>query len=234
MRNTSPELGDHLASISRFLSRPLVSTLFAFHPNDLGQSLFSTPPEWDEWWDWPGNLYDDNQAPEQDPWLILLRYYESCLSGHKPSAQTSLIPPVLQSLISDACELALPRDIGKVYPGHASTSTTVHHPHDHKAQRLPGMSLKKAHEVAQLVGYIGTLMSPGSPMCNIRHVVDIGAGQVRRFMEDCNVNFLTNTDLCLRRHTCLGRYVINYTSMSLRSTGAPSRLRVPLERMPPR
>lgn len=185
MHNTSPGcLADRLRSISSFLSRPLVSTLFAFHPNDLAQSLFRPPPEWQEWWDWPGHLCDNHQpeGPEQqDPWLILLRYYESCLSGHKPSDRASLIPPNLRSLISDASQLALPRDVGQLYPNHRSTDKPPHYPRESETKHLPGMSPKKAHEVAHLVAHLATLMSPGSPLCDIHHVVDIGAGQVRRF-----------------------------------------------------
>ncbi|KAM5533123.1 hypothetical protein V8D89_013171 [Ganoderma adspersum] len=181
MHNTSlGSLGDRLRSISSFLSRPLVSTLFAFHPNDLGHSLFLPPPEWQEWWDWPVDLSNGHQPqrPDQeDPWLLLLRYYESCLSGHEPSNQTSLIPPILRSLISDACELALPRDIGQLYPNRRPTSKSPHHPRQSESNHLPGMSPKKAHEVAHLVAHLATLMSPGSPLCDIRHVVDIGAGQ---------------------------------------------------------
>ncbi|KAI1793224.1 hypothetical protein LXA43DRAFT_885717 [Ganoderma leucocontextum] len=216
MHNTSHS---HLASISRFLSRPLVSTLFAFHPNDLGESLFSPPSEWEEWWDWPGEVCDGQHGPEQeDPWLVLLRYYESCLSGHEPAEQASLIPPVLRSLISDACKLALPRDIGQVYPGHRSTSQTPHHPRDPKTQVLPlGMSPKKAHEVAQVVGYLGTLMSPGSSMCSIRHVVDIGAGQVRRFMEKRNA-YLSRV---LRDQ--LGLHVLALDSSEVQTQGAARR-----------
>lgn len=230
MQDTPPSpTGDHLASISRFLSRPLVHTLFAFHPNDLGQPLFSPPLEWEEWWHWPGEICDGQRKQEQqDAWLILLRYYESCLSGREPSDQASLIPPVLRSLISDACKLALPRDIGQVYPSHVSTSKISHYPLDPKIQCSRGMSPKKAHEVAQVAGYLGTLISPGSSMCSIQHAVDIGAGQVRRFTPERNMKY-EMTDFCSHRHTCLGRYVISCTYTSLHSIGAKCSLKGLLE-----
>ena len=179
-------LRDRLASISSFLSRPLVSTLFAFHPNHLGQSVFSPPQEWQEWWDWSAHLRDGHQpdGQGQEPWLILLRYYESCLSGCQPSSQRSDIPPTLRVLISDASQLALPRDIGHLYPNHPSPSKSFPHPPTPETgpKPSPGMSPKKSHEVACLVAYLATLMSPGSPLYGIRHAVDVGAGQVRRLL----------------------------------------------------
>lgn len=220
MHNTSPDdsLAHRLRSISSFLSRPLVSTLFAFHPNDLGQSLFLPPPEWHEWWDWPRDLCNGHQPEgtgQEEPWLLLLRYYNSCLSGHESSDLASLLPPILRSLISDASKLALPREVGRLYPNHRSTSKFQRHPHQSDTNHLPGMSPKKAHEVAHLVTHLGALISPGSPLCGIQHVVDIGAGQVRRFTQDLNFKLESDPHFCFHRDTCPGSYAINCISMSL-------------------
>ncbi|TBU45842.1 methyltransferase domain-containing protein [Dichomitus squalens] len=176
---------DQLTSISHFLSQPLVSTLFHYHPNNLGQSSFDPPPEWEGWWDWAGGECEAEVGTElDDPWLLLLKYYNSRVSGHECSDKTSSVPPILRSLINDACRLALPRDIGHVYPDGRCSITQL--PNDLKSQALPGMSPKKAHEVVQMVGFLETLLSFQSSLGSLNHVVDIGAGQayVSRMLRD--------------------------------------------------
>ena len=176
MADPLSRVADHLASITQFLSQPLITSLFQTHPNDLGRSSFQPPAEWEEWWNWAGDT--DEDGTRDDPLLLLSEYYNSRLSEHQSSSNTvPSIPPHLRSLIDDACRLALSRDIGRVYP---ASSIALQPSSELKAHALPGMSPKKAHEVLQMAGFLETLLSSRSTLGTIRHVVDIGAGQVRR------------------------------------------------------
>ena len=169
---------NHLSAITQFLGSPLVSSLFALHPNDLGRASFKPPEEWQEWWSWAGAHIEEGC---EDPWVLLLRYYDACRLQDDLSINTfPSIPPSLCSLISDAASLALPRQLGRIhYPSGNWFDEDICSSASEKRPTLPGMSPKKAHEVVQMSGCIYRLLSLSQALRDVEHAVDIGAGQVR-------------------------------------------------------
>lgn len=182
-----------LQEILDFICHPLVRTIYAIHPNDLGTLSFDPPIEWRDWWDWAGNCDSDlgieeHQHPEtpkadsEHLSLNLLQYYDSCSTSSVPRrTYGELIPPALRSLINDTCKLSLPRDVGRrlASGGSPSDYTTIPSGQGANTHSLPGMSPKKAHEVVEMARFIQSLL-PSTPLFgNIKHAVDIGAGQVR-------------------------------------------------------
>ncbi|KAI0350340.1 hypothetical protein OH77DRAFT_1463847 [Trametes cingulata] len=175
-----------LSGLIEFLSDPLVSSLFRTHPNELGTSSFNRPDEWGDWWDWAAEgTEDDRISGLEEPWLLLLRYYDSCLSSNDsevPTVAAVSIPQVLQRLIWNASRLAVPRNPGQTifssvegqYRVHLAQPSSADPPSLSSTGTLRGMSPKKAHEVAQMSELIGSILNLDP---SIKHVVDVGAGQ---------------------------------------------------------
>ncbi|KAI0770455.1 methyltransferase domain-containing protein [Fomes fomentarius] len=180
-----------LQEILDLIRHPLVRTIYAIHPNDLGTLSFDPPIEWREWWDWAGNCDSDLGIEEQQHletpkadskhlWLNVLHYYDSRSTSSVPRrTYGELIPPALRSLINDTCKFSLPRDVGRRLATGDSRSdyTAIPSGQGASTHSLPGMSPKKAHEVLEMARFIQALL-PSTPLSgNIKHAVDIGAGQ---------------------------------------------------------
>ncbi|OSD02416.1 hypothetical protein PYCCODRAFT_1435416 [Trametes coccinea BRFM310] len=191
---------DHLDSLVNFLSDPLVSSLFASHPNDLGTASFQPPGEWDSWWSWAaGGTHSEEDSDGGELWTRLIQYYDFCRSSDTSASATMVdeierlpvpfqgIPPSLRSLIGTASHLAVKREPGHViYPPSSDDMSQLHvrqkdRPgdgmHSVSANALRGMSPKKAHEVVQMSSFIGELLGNCSALSDVDHVVDVGAGQ---------------------------------------------------------
>ncbi|KAI0366944.1 hypothetical protein BV20DRAFT_971250 [Pilatotrama ljubarskyi] len=184
----SSEACGRLAELVDFLSDPLIHSLFRIHPNELGNSSFDPPLEWANWWDWAGEETRDRENPSVlDPWLLLLQYYDSCRSNDAAEVspdKASALPQVLQSLVQDACRLAVPRDVGRaIFPSENPWRYDLEGPIKGNSLSvappdvLPGMSPKKAHEVMQMSDFIGNMLKSDPPLSSTKYAVDIGAGQ---------------------------------------------------------
>ncbi|KAI0754664.1 methyltransferase domain-containing protein [Daedaleopsis nitida] len=170
------------------LDQPLIRTLFETHPNHLGTSSFELPEEWSSWWDWAGSSSAETPSVDSDrdsqkceaPWIRLLRH--SSRSGQSSVAGQD-IPLDLRSLIEDANRRVIPRNIGQTLPH------VEHQPYSNSArsvsdpatcpQHSSGMSPKKSHEVVEMSSFIRhfLLSTKHSSTIDMKHVVDIGAGQ---------------------------------------------------------
>ncbi|CDO74570.1 hypothetical protein BN946_scf184771.g6 [Trametes cinnabarina] len=203
----------HLESLVDFLSEPLVTSLFAWHPNDLGSASFQPPDEWQGWWLWAGGEMHgerDHDAHASDPWMLLLRYYDSCRRiSDETIAGSSLrlpegfqtIPAPLRSLMQNASTLASPRQRGHIiYPEPGGADQTLahtafsSHENDHRrVDAFRGMSPKKAHEVAEMTSFIRAMTIDFPSISDIRMAVDVGAGQgylSRALRDDCGLHVL--------------------------------------------
>ena len=141
-----------MQAISELLASPFVSSLLLTHPNDVHPSAI--PPSWHRWWEWAASL---STVPH---WVGLIQYYIS------NKAEIPL-PEDIQRLLDNVRHLQLPRNpvpFTSIPAGRYS---------------LAGMSPKKVHEVVRMTSYVKHLLAANSRLRNIRHVVDIGAGQVR-------------------------------------------------------
>ncbi|KAI0655490.1 methyltransferase domain-containing protein [Cubamyces menziesii] len=182
---------DQLLEYARFLSEPLVSSLLALHPNDLGSASFEPPGEWNDWWDWAGgevhHTSEDSTSVSEDPWLLLLKYYDLCrLSNSCSNGAAELspdydaIPGSLRTVVRKASLLAATREPGSTIFSSARSSLLVGTLHQQRASTeymLPGMSPKKAHEVIMMSSFIGELLQSSTSLSSINHIVDVGAGQ---------------------------------------------------------
>ncbi|KAI0325051.1 hypothetical protein GY45DRAFT_1287903, partial [Cubamyces sp. BRFM 1775] len=183
---------DQLLEYVRFLSAPLVSSLLALHPNDLGAATFDPPVEWESWWDWAcGDVHDTSEDPtplSDDPWLQLLKYYDSCRltnSGSNGASEQSprddaMIPQDLRTVVQKASQLAATREPGTTIFSSAGSSLldgALFEKHVSAECTLPGMSPKKAHEVVTMSNFIGELLQSNVSLSGINHIVDVGAGQ---------------------------------------------------------
>lgn len=155
------------------------------------------------------NIRTDVESEEQshNKWLLLLRYYLE--PNARPLAGAfSSIPSDLKSLVDNARHLQIAREPGPLtalgspfsvdlsdvhsrikdvkstapLPTASQRSDTAKEGNiscgDQDESRLRGMSPKKAHEVSRMTRYITRLLS--SPeLQGVKHVVDVGAGQVR-------------------------------------------------------
>ncbi|KAI0051058.1 hypothetical protein FA95DRAFT_378509 [Auriscalpium vulgare] len=144
-----------------FLESHLVKSILSVHPNSLCAICprFPVPEEWasESWWDWAS-------APSSEvKWLLLLRAYMG-----EDTQDMRVIPPVLMSLISAARSQRLHR---------SPLLITRTGPANQGRESLPGMSPKKAHEVTRMGAYILHLTTSRPGLTNVKHVVDIGAGQ---------------------------------------------------------
>lgn len=126
-----------------FLSSPHVASIFIYHPNWVVAN--GPRPEWQDWWDWA--------AREPDRWKRIVEG-SSDLDGY------------LQSLLSEAQSLALPRDSG---------DRPMDALQDGNGFLPVGMSPKKAHEVRRMSAFVGKAVREAQP--ETRRIVDVGAGQ---------------------------------------------------------
>ncbi|KAH9849506.1 methyltransferase domain-containing protein [Lenzites betulinus] len=171
-----------LTDLSNFLTEPLASSLFQFHPNDLATSSFQPPTLWTDWWDWAGDTSSD---AGKDPWLSLMHYYDlhrpfqTRTDGHEWDSLQDTIPASLRLLIDDARRLALSREAGHTVFPQAETQPRYVRPCDSEstASPLPGMSPKKSHEVNQMAHLVDSVLQSDPALSNVRHIVDVGAGQ---------------------------------------------------------
>ncbi|KAI9064648.1 hypothetical protein FKP32DRAFT_1591271 [Trametes sanguinea] len=189
---------DALDPLVNFLSDPLVSSLFASHPNDLGSASFQPPDEWDTWWSWAaGGSQHEDTSDGDELWTLLIRYYDFCRSsdattredeGERLPEPFQAIPPSLRSLIGTASHVAVNREPGHVI--YLPSACGVSQSHARRlnsrpreglegiaAHSLRGMSPKKAHEVVQMSSFIADLKRDCASLSDVDRVVDVGAGQ---------------------------------------------------------
>lgn len=193
---------DSLHSVHAFLCTPIVNELLTTHPNWLCQNAEShtLSSEISSWLEWAGERphgYSTANGPQVLPpvgehkWLLLLRYYThpSC---DGLSDLYSTIPADLRELLDATRRLRLSREPGPARflasscPQNA-TREAVYQSVDYESSgieapdyaRMVGMSPKKAHEVVRMTAYTSRLLCSSPSLRTIRHVVDVGAGQVR-------------------------------------------------------
>lgn len=156
------------------IASPLAASVYGTHPNTLGSLLVDDkailiPQEWNDWWQWSGK--------RENAWRTLVKFGTSPIglpsdAGNPVNGQTdsSSPPKDLVRLLSDARTLSLPRqpDTELTLRGDLSISRT-------------GMSAKKYHEVSRMTSLVLDLLDTLREQhhTEVRHVVDIGAGQVR-------------------------------------------------------
>lgn len=181
-----------VAELVNLLSAPIALSLLGTHPNDIGahlnahlneeQSIRSIPDAWRTWWLWA------DKCPNS--WERLIAFNDFCQGrrGEDPADSTFLdleFPDELRKLIQRIDHITLPR-YANVTPLTYENSTLE--------SKLPpkkispkGMSPKKLHEVNRLMAYILYLLDHIYKITGmkVKHVVDIGAGQVRTCEKLC-------------------------------------------------
>jgi hypothetical protein len=158
-----------------FLSSPLVSSINHCHPNDLGGHIsplvsnhskpsFQLPATWDAWWDWA--------ASERDKWHKIIKFCRVLRYPSEESTSQSLdIPAPIQAFLSDSASVSLPRD----------PETFSHRLEGGLNGKVSQVSQKKHHEVTRMSSYVFRMLDRMQNECGleVKHVVDIGSGQVR-------------------------------------------------------
>jgi hypothetical protein len=143
-----PEIYTYAAACIKFLSSGPVSALLECHPNDI--AIHGPRPEWQAWWQWA--------ATGRARWKNLVPGWGSHSLDSGPG-----VPKQLELMLETADQLTLPR--------------TLNHRLTPEGQApLRGMSPKKSHEVLQMSAFIRSMLF--ETRIGIRHVVDVGAGQV--------------------------------------------------------
>lgn len=90
-----------------------------------------------------------------------------------------VVPAHLRGMIGTIKTWQLVRAQGHHVVPSCSATVEPPSPWPHGSEILsPGMSPKKSHEVASMVSFITELLGSSDDMRNIKHVVDVGAGQV--------------------------------------------------------
>ena len=169
-----------LKELVLFLSRPDIALLFSLHPNTTVALDFSPPDSWLSWWDWAGEISHDASADQNPKWQLLWRYYvqDTPSDGH----DFVHIPIPLREYLRHTRRLQLVRNQGveatiqgyRCLDNYTPTSKTFP-----KNVNLHGMSPKKTHEVQYMSAYTFNVLSDlAAHGTVIRHVVDVGAGQV--------------------------------------------------------
>ncbi|TDL23223.1 hypothetical protein BD410DRAFT_787553 [Rickenella mellea] len=159
-----------LDALLKLLTSYQVSNLFNHHPNTLGAASddFHVPNEWRSWWNWASDGMDKwTTLVKLNEYLTMSKENSSRLSSEHNSALD--IPSDLVELIRHIDEVTLPRSLDPLPLFPSSQLRTCN----------TGMSPKKAHEVERFSSYIAQILSTLSSAhgINVRHVVDIGAGQ---------------------------------------------------------
>jgi len=139
------------------LTSPLVSSLLHCHPNDI--AVDGPSPEWGAWWKWA--------AGDPARWKSLVPGWPHD-QGLGISDSNLDIPVELKQMLETIEQLSLPRT-----PDCRVTGPSIEVP-------IRGMSPKKSHEVSQMSTFIGSLCTQSGS--DIKHIVDVGAGQVGLFM----------------------------------------------------
>lgn len=178
MDQTKGEEKKFLDTLNDFLARPDVTSFFVEHPNRLTAPGYEPHSSWVLWWDWSSTPLS-NGTEEESRWQLLWRYYSEKQSFE--NEQLALIPESLRKFIDDARYLQLRRERASQasvpdaapFPMPITSSATT-------GLNLHGMSPKKAHEVICAVDYTRSMLHDlAESGVNVRHVVDVGAGQVR-------------------------------------------------------
>lgn len=112
-------------------------------------AIHGARPDWQVWWQWA--------STGRAKWKTLVPGWDS----YSPAADPQ-VPCELALMLETAHQLTLPRTLNQKF-------TSEHTP-------LRGMSPKKAHEVLQMSAFIQSMLS--QTQTTIKHVVDVGAGQV--------------------------------------------------------
>ncbi|KAF7299322.1 Methyltranfer-dom domain-containing protein [Mycena indigotica] len=191
------DLRTALAPALALLQSPLVQTLLATHPNDLGSWTAAESDQKDvfgeEWWcEWvSGQDNEDNGGRGEDLWEGVLEYYMSQYRRRSAddyeeevgsNSKNLKLPEQIRSLIDDLVQLALPRACTVDGSGVEVEST--------------GLSPKKLHEVRQCIAYMSTLLPKLFTANETRRlrVVDVGSGQgyltraLQTYLQSANVD----------------------------------------------
>ncbi len=159
-----------LDELHAFLSQPSVDLFFAQHPNALSLSDYHLPASWRSWWDW---------TPSQDvqkSWELLWEYY-----SQGQAVNASRIPDELRYLVNNARRLQLLRTRGsEAVPPQLLPTLGNFTSIPLTEEKIHGMSPKKAHEVVRTIEHLRSVLQRLSASgIHVKHVVDVGAGQVR-------------------------------------------------------
>ncbi|KAL5529577.1 hypothetical protein ACEPAG_5562 [Sanghuangporus baumii] len=173
---TPDEAKSRAMCLLELISNQSATSIYNTHPNTLGALLideksFPIPPEWDDWWAWSGEQEDSWSA------LVMMNHSVGIPGKYNPDignqdvsqSVTNGLPESLNRLLLDAKTLSLPRQ----------TNLEQSSRSDSLSMSRTRMSPKKFHEVSRMTSYVLNLLDTlhkqyGS---EVRHVVDIGAGQ---------------------------------------------------------
>lgn len=166
MSNIDTNLKETVHGIVKLLSCPLASSLIRIHPNDLGsldEKSVPKPLEFSNWWEWAGKSVSS--------WKQLILVYNELLDRVNTPGSRSRhndIPDEVIDFLNAITKLSLPRNPQLVLQLEEFDKCNT------------GMSPKKYHEVSRMTSYICELLDKISDISgiNVKHLVDIGAGQV--------------------------------------------------------
>ncbi|KAF8505337.1 methyltransferase domain-containing protein [Hysterangium stoloniferum] len=147
---STSELKTYVTACLDFLTSPPVSSILECHPNDI--SVTGLQPGWEPWWDWA--------SAGKDRWKFLVPGWHQ-----NPPPAGAEVPELLADMLQMVDSLALSRAPHPYFNDPASDTSST----------LRGMSPKKSHEVLQMSKCLEYVLSQSA--VDIKHVVDIGAGQ---------------------------------------------------------
>ncbi|OCB86700.1 hypothetical protein A7U60_g6158 [Sanghuangporus baumii] len=173
---TPDEAKSQATRLLELISGQFATSIYNTHPNTLGALLideksFPIPPEWSGWWAWSGE--------REDSWSALVKMSHSVGSlgrcdpdiGDQVDSQSDIygLPEGLSRILLDAKTLSLPRQTDPEFSSRG----------DSLSISRTGMSPKKFHEVSRMTSYVLNLLETLREQYDseVRHVVDIGAGQ---------------------------------------------------------
>ena len=171
---------EFLHTLDEFLVRSDIEELITVHPNVTVAPDFVPPEAWSSWWHWAGEVTLETPQDAEPKWQLLWRYYVHEFPSEEAFAH---IPTYVRQLVREARSLQLCRRQGKEATALSQLERDLWYPSSPDLpslnKNLHGMSPKKTHEVLYMSRYAANLLnSLADKGRHVRHIVDVGAGQV--------------------------------------------------------
>lgn len=180
MLNEKGDVEERARDLLDLLASPFADSVIRCHTNDLGshfsplrihqlvskKSELELPTSWNIWWDWAGMV--------ENGWQQLVQLCQN-LQLSSTVEHDPIFPPSILQLLQRAYTTSLPRNLELSDYQRPSSASAKGHPFR--------MSQKKNHEVTLMASRVFHMLDKMRDELGIevRHVVDIGSGQVFYF-----------------------------------------------------
>ncbi|KZS86949.1 hypothetical protein SISNIDRAFT_394024, partial [Sistotremastrum niveocremeum HHB9708] len=192
------KISDYLTDLVNYLDSLLPRSLLFSHPIQIATGEQEIDPTWLKWWDWAA----EEETGACPHWKVLAQMlFYRFTADDAYDAKAHHVPASIAALVSAVRKLALPRNVFHTYPRSSAIS------------QYQGVSQKKQHEIIQMTSLICSILRG----TDIKHVVDIGAGQgyvtmeLRRSRPDLHILALDTSD---QQTTGAQKHQARFTSKS--------------------